>query len=889
MRTDDAVPCPPESRLVELIESGEPFVLDDEIERHLTQCDRCVERLETLSLTPFPKLADRKFVQQLDDADSDGELNQRIEQCKLSTLRANQTQQAATTQNGGRRLGRYQLLEKIGAGGMGEVYRAVDERLQRMVAVKIIAPQFVDHESELIGREAQSCAQVEHPNVIAVYSIECHAGQTFLVMQFIEGESLSELLKREDDPRQLADIIAQICDGMQAAHSAGIIHRDIKPANIMVDFKNGLAKIGDFGLATCRNHGNRISNSGTPQYMSPQQMAGQLPTERSDIYSLGLTLIQALAGELPDEQNRESISKGMSADLWAVCDKATRSEPEQRYGSMADFADDLRCWLRGEPVQAKPEIWSQRIARRIRRHRFAIIGLAVIALVTGVFSQQWLEHQRKIDDMANEHASKTTQLDTRARQLDQQGELIRWRRSTLRDKEIEVEVQKQKFERERADAFGSLLNSAIRRQKVFAPVLDAEDPETMFNLTQQLRDLLPGLVLEQKSRELHAFRVKLDVMTDEEILDPTFEFKTESGYSVFKTFCDVTEMRLQRGDWRDVYDELRPWVKLWDRLPQHRFTVEEKLFCVGIFRGLATAQVHLQNYRHAVNALEHAAELLDPGILKPVNKRRLQREKLLLDLVGRMVHGHCGRNSIAVKGLNELANQAIRFSARQRQPLPERLQMLHELAYVHAIVGDEAKAEAVLQRSLKITKSFQPRGGDWPTVMDRYRVTAQLLVEEEAVDAAGLAKMEFERLEDVAFQSIESGIQLRNPSSTAAVPFSGKRGPTNTGQTQSKPMQIAKDNLQPKRRGFPVRQGSRQPFQRADPISVNRADGAVETSRRIQATDDRMKRRNDSPIGKRGRKKAVDKQSDRSQQDAVRKSSQPDSRDQRPKVPLDQK
>jgi serine/threonine protein kinase len=227
----------------------------------------------------------------------------------------------------GTRLGRYKLLAPIGKGGMGEVYRAIDTRLGREVAIKVAQEKFSDR----FEREARVIAALNHPNICTLYDV----GPNYLVMELVEGETLKDRLARNPMPPEiLLDLAIQIAEALDAAHSKKIIHRDIKPANIFVNAR-GQAKILDFGLAKLKaersieaRSGTRDTDAtqtmtindalsvagkvmGTPWYMSPEQAAGQEVDARSDIFSFGLVLYEMLAGRRPfvDASNPESLQK----------------------------------------------------------------------------------------------------------------------------------------------------------------------------------------------------------------------------------------------------------------------------------------------------------------------------------------------------------------------------------------------------------------------------------------------------------------------------------------------------------------------------------------------------------------------------------------------------
>jgi len=250
----------------------------------------------------------------------------------------------------GTKLGPYEILSPLGAGGMGDVYKARDSRLGRVVAVKVLKEQF----SERSQREAQAIAALNHPNVCTLHDV----GANYLVMEYIEGAPVSP----QDDPRKLLDIAVQIADGLAAAHAAGIIHRDLKPANILVT-KAGRVKILDFGLARqmAAETAQTITMTqpgmlaGTIAYMSPEQARGEEADARSDHFAFGVVLYQLACGKRPFD--RPSVPELLTAILrenppelpptvpallqWTIS-RCLRKDPDERYASTRDLYLELR-------------------------------------------------------------------------------------------------------------------------------------------------------------------------------------------------------------------------------------------------------------------------------------------------------------------------------------------------------------------------------------------------------------------------------------------------------------------------------------------------------------------------------------------------------------------
>jgi serine/threonine-protein kinase len=204
------------------------------------------------------------------------------------------------------RIGHYRIVAELGRGGMGIVYKAHEESLNRFVAIKVLGEHLTEDLShvERFLREARSAASLNHPNIVQIYAVNEEDGRHYFVMEYVSGRSLQQILRAGGpvEPIQVARIALQTASGLQAAHDQGIIHRDIKPANLLIDDR-GLVKIADFGLALAAGGVSRLTATGmfmgTPGYLSPEQCLDQDPDHRTDIYSLGVTLYEALSGRVP--------------------------------------------------------------------------------------------------------------------------------------------------------------------------------------------------------------------------------------------------------------------------------------------------------------------------------------------------------------------------------------------------------------------------------------------------------------------------------------------------------------------------------------------------------------------------------------------------------------
>ncbi|MDD5565067.1 MAG: serine/threonine-protein kinase, partial [Thermoanaerobaculaceae bacterium] len=266
------------------------------------------------------------------------------------------------------KIGHYTIVSELGRGGMGVVYKAHEESLNRFVAIKVLGehlctdPTFVTR----FVREAQAAAALSHPNIIQIFFIGEDEGRHFFVMEYVSGKSLLAMVREEgriDNPRA-AQYMLQAANGLAVAHDKGFLHRDIKPANLMVD-ERGLLKIADFGLALPQDAATRLTATGmlmgTPGYLSPEQCRGEAVDRRTDIYSLGVTFFELLSGHTPfhadsplallrkileeEPPDIASLSDAVDPETRRIVHRMIAKDPGQRYQDCHELAADLERLL----------------------------------------------------------------------------------------------------------------------------------------------------------------------------------------------------------------------------------------------------------------------------------------------------------------------------------------------------------------------------------------------------------------------------------------------------------------------------------------------------------------------------------------------------------------
>jgi predicted Ser/Thr protein kinase len=312
------------------------------------------------------------------------------------------------------RIGGYRVVQVLGSGGMGVVYQAWQQRPKRLVALKMSRTR---QRLDRLLSETEIVARLQHPHIVPVYEVGEHNGLPYFTMEFLEGGSLAQKLTAAPlAGREVAELVETLARAVQFANDRGFVHRDLKPANVLLT-RDGVPKIGDFGLARqfepdpdCPSPGYRTESGailGTPSYMAPEQAAGQTKDAgpAADVWALGAILYECLTGRPPfqaasvletlelvrsqDPVLPTRLQPKAPRDLETICLECLQKEPSRRYAAAGELADDLRRFLDGKPIRARPASLWERIWKWARRRPAlaalaAVSGLSALVLTGGV-------------------------------------------------------------------------------------------------------------------------------------------------------------------------------------------------------------------------------------------------------------------------------------------------------------------------------------------------------------------------------------------------------------------------------------------------------------------------------------------------------------------------
>lgn len=452
--------CPTRVELERFLRGALTSAESAPLEEHLAACVACRQTLNTLAGGSEPCLR------------TDSPLYDPVRSSRLQSViarlkaRGCAMDSSALPGTGGiplplRLLGDYELLEELGRGGMGVVYRARQVKLQRQVALKVILAGQLASATQVrrFQVEAEAAAKLDHPNIVPIFEIGEHLGHHFFSMKLVDGPTLAQAICRQNPPSgkpepeksgatpplatptAAARLVATIARAVHYAHQRGVLHRDLKPGNILLD-REAHAHVTDFGLARLLERDSSLTHSvavmGSPDYMPPEQAAGQAHavTTAADIYSLGAILYELLAGRPPFQADSPAMTirlvlesepvsptvhnRTAPPDLATICLKCLEKEPSRRYPTAGALAEDLERFCRDEPILARPATALEKIWRWARRNP-AVASLAVAAFLflmlgfAGVV-WQWRRAERTAERETREHQRAETHALAEARQ-----------------------------------------------------------------------------------------------------------------------------------------------------------------------------------------------------------------------------------------------------------------------------------------------------------------------------------------------------------------------------------------------------------------------------------------------------------------------------------------
>ena len=441
-----------------------------------------------------------------------------------------------------RRFGNYELQNEIGRGGMGVIFRAKQLDLSRIVAIKMIIDEDVASEDEIqrFQAEAEAAANLDHPGIVPIYEVGQHDNRRFFSMAYIDGRSLAQELSQGPLPAtQAALLLSEVADAIQFAHNQGVIHRDLKPANVLID-SAGRPRVTDFGVAK-RNFADKGLTMkgellGTPSYMPPEQARGEPQiTPAADVYSLGAILYSAVTGRPPFQSANQldtlmqvieddvipprQLNSKVPLDLQTITLKCLSKEPSRRYQTAQEVADDLRAFLAGNPIKARPPQILERGIAWVKQHLLvaSMSGLTSVALVTvlAVLAWRYRVEQNRADGLetqVSEYESMLGVADGKASLSLRHCKEIETLWRTADDRRLALEAEKWKTEDRSlalllaAEGFESLYitDASIpsqSREVLIRLIADASDEPTA-QLEQQSLSSLVETSRAQAGREL---------------------------------------------------------------------------------------------------------------------------------------------------------------------------------------------------------------------------------------------------------------------------------------------------------------------------------------------------------------------------------------------------
>ncbi len=420
-------PCPPLEQLNQLLAGPTGSAEASVLAAHVRECPPCQRRLEELAHpADDTERVDRAAAVSEPHAAFAQRLTEGVRPARRTHVPA--ADEPPTPSGAGElepwpEVEGFEVLEVLGRGGMGVVYKARQLDLRRVVALKMIQTGRGDATNlSRFRAEAGALARLTHPNIVQIHEVNQHAGRPYLVLEYVPGGTLRRECGPPQDPRRAAEVVRTLAGAVHFAHTQGVVHRDLKPGNVLLT-RDGVPKVTDFGLAKFHAVlGDETAVMamgvptpsdqvlGTPQYMAPEQADGRLGAvgPRSDVYALGVILYELLTGRPPfdgpapvevvrqllgeEVLSPDRLQPRLPRDLVTICLKCLEREPGRRYATAADLAEDLRRFLKREPIKARPVGYVGSLARWCRRHpaRAALTAALVVSLASGLAAVTWL-------------------------------------------------------------------------------------------------------------------------------------------------------------------------------------------------------------------------------------------------------------------------------------------------------------------------------------------------------------------------------------------------------------------------------------------------------------------------------------------------------------------